>query len=124
MSFEAESNSKLTVIVPAYQLQFQFPVQNKIHKQHFFFRTPGPAYFSSIAGPCDFLPARSDKFQKVCGTYHHKLCKFESRSGKVYSIQHYVIKFISDLQQVGGFLRILRFPPPKKLAATISLKYC
>ena len=23
--------------------------------------------------------------------------------GEVYSIQHYVIKFISDLQQVGGF---------------------
>jgi hypothetical protein len=29
-----------------------------------------------------------------------------------------VIKFVSDLQQVGGFLRILRFPLPKKLAAT------
>jgi hypothetical protein len=33
MSFEAESNSELTVIVPAYQLHFRFPVQNKIHKQ-------------------------------------------------------------------------------------------
>jgi hypothetical protein len=30
-----------------------------------------------------------------------------------------VIKFISDLQQVGGFLRVLRFPPPMKLTATI-----
>jgi len=38
---------------------------------------------------------------------------------KVYSIQHYVIKFVSDLQQVGGFLRILRFPPPIQLTATI-----
>jgi hypothetical protein len=28
---------------------------------------------------------------------------FESRSGDVYSIQHYVIKFVSDLRQVGGF---------------------
>jgi hypothetical protein len=27
----------------------------------------------------------------------------------VYSIQQYVIKFVSDLQQVGGFLRVLRF---------------
>jgi hypothetical protein len=26
MSFEAESNSELTVIVPAYQLHFRFPV--------------------------------------------------------------------------------------------------
>jgi len=27
--------------------------------------------------------------------------------GKVYSIQHYVIKFARDLHQVGGFLRVL-----------------
>ena len=30
--------------------------------------------------------------------------------GEVYSIQHYVIKFVSDLRQIGGFLRLLRFP--------------
>jgi hypothetical protein len=35
-------------------------------------------------------------------------------SGEVYSIQHFVIKFVSDLWQVGGFLRVLRFPPPIK----------
>jgi len=28
------------------------------------------------------------------------------------------------LRQVGGFLRVLRFPPPIKLTATILLKYC
>jgi hypothetical protein len=33
--------------------------------------------------------------------------------------QHYVIKFVSDLPQVGGFLRVLRFPPAIKLTATI-----
>ena len=33
--------------------------------------------------------------------------------GEVYSIQHYVTKFIRDLLQVGGFIRVLRFPPPK-----------
>ena len=38
---------------------------------------------------------------------------------EVHSIQHYVIKFVSDLQQVGGFLPILRFPPPIKLTAMI-----
>jgi len=38
---------------------------------------------------------------------------------EVYSIQHYVIKFVSELRQVGGFLRVLRFPPPMELAATI-----
>jgi hypothetical protein len=29
--------------------------------------------------------------------------------GEVYSIQHYVIKFVSELRQVGGFLWVLRF---------------
>jgi hypothetical protein len=28
---------------------------------------------------------------------------------EVYSIQHYVIKFVSDLRQVGDFLRVFRF---------------
>ena len=35
---------------------------------------------------------------------------------EVYSIQHYVIKFVSDLRQFGVFLR---FPPPIKLTTTI-----
>jgi hypothetical protein len=39
--------------------------------------------------------------------------------GEVYSIQHYVIKFGSDLRQVGGFLQALQFPPPIKLTTTI-----
>ena len=40
---------------------------------------------------------------------------FNSCSGEVSSIQYYVIKSVSDLRQVGGFLRVLRFPPPIKL---------
>ena len=43
--------------------------------------------------------------------------------GDVYSIQHYVIKFVSDLRQIGDFRRVLRFPPLIKLTATIKLKY-
>jgi hypothetical protein len=39
--------------------------------------------------------------------------------GEVYSIQHYVIKFVSDLRQLGGFLWVLQFPPPIKLTAMI-----
>ena len=46
--------------------------------------------------------------------YHQWCCEFESRSG--WGVQHYVIKFVSDLRQVGGFLR---FPPPIKLIASI-----
>ena len=39
--------------------------------------------------------------------------------GEVYSIQHYVITFVSDLRQVGGFLLVLQFPPQIKLITTI-----
>jgi hypothetical protein len=34
--------------------------------------------------------------------YHHWCCEFESRSG--WGVHHYVIKFVSDLRQVSGFL--------------------
>ena len=36
-------------------------------------------------------------------------------NGQVYSIQPYVIKFVIDLRQVGGFLRVegVKHPKPK-----------
>jgi len=49
-------------------------------------------------------------------------CKFKTtwgHRGEVYSIQHYLIKFVSDLRHVGGFLQVLQFPPPIQLTATI-----
>ena len=48
-----------------------------------------------------------------------KVVSSNSIHGVVYSMQHYVIKFDIDLRQVGDFLRVLRFPPPIKLTATI-----
>jgi len=45
--------------------------------------------------------------------------ELESRSSEVYSIQSNVIMFVSDFRQVGGFLQVLRFPPPIKLTSTI-----
>ena len=54
-------------------------------------------------------------FTTTCAisAYHHKSCEFEYRSWlDVRMIQHYVIKFDSDLRQVGGFLRVCWFPPP------------
>ena len=39
---------------------------------------------------------------------------------EMYSIQHYVIKIVGDLDRsVVDFIRVLRFPPPIKLIATI-----
>ena len=46
--------------------------------------------------------------------------------GEVSSMQHYVIKFVSDVWQVGGFLRVLWFPPPKleaQWAEPVSLTF-
>jgi hypothetical protein len=44
-------------------------------------------------------------------TYHYQRCEFESHPGEVYSIMsQYVVKFVSDLWQVGGFPRVLGFP--------------
>jgi hypothetical protein len=38
---------------------------------------------------------------------------------ELYSIQHYVIKFVNALRQVGGFLQALRFSPTIKRTAAI-----
>ena len=53
-----------------------------------------------------------------------KVMSSNPTNGKVYSIQHYVIMFISDFRQVGGFLRVIQFPSKIQLTATIQLKYC
>ena len=49
-----------------------------------------------------------------------KVVSWNPVHGKVYSIQHYVIKLVSDLRQVSGLLLpILWFTPPIKLTVTI-----
>jgi hypothetical protein len=48
-----------------------------------------------------------------------QLISLVEENGEVYLIQHYVINFVSDLWMVCGFLRVLRFPLPIKLTATI-----
>jgi hypothetical protein len=45
--------------------------------------------------------------------YNNEWCEFKSRSER--GVQHYVKKFVSDLQQVCGFFRILRFPSTNKI---------
>ena len=57
----------------------------------------------------------------LCGSWiYNCLCnRCLSVSPWVYLIIHYVLKFVSDLWQVGGFLRVLWFPPLIKLPDTI-----
>ena len=53
--------------------------------------------------------------------YRHatKVVSSNPAHGEVYSILHYVIKFVSDLRQVCGFLRVLRFHPSQTLTTMI-----
>ena len=55
----------------------------------------------------------------VISAYHHQCWEIKSCLGEVYLIQHLVINFVSDLQQVSGFLWVLQFPLSIKLTATI-----
>ena len=50
-------------------------------------------------------------------TTHTKVVSLNLANSKVYSIQHYVIKFVSDLRQVSGFLW---FPPQIKHCNNIT----
>jgi len=45
-------------------------------------------------------------------TYYHKMCEFEPRLWRGVLDKHCVIKCVSDLLQVGGFLRVFRFFQP------------
>ena len=58
-------------------------------------------------------------FTQYISIQNAKVVSWNPIHGEVYSIQHYVIKFVSDLQQVVGFLRVFQFPPPKKMTTTI-----
>ena len=51
--------------------------------------------------------------------YSSKVVSSNPVHGELCSIQPYVTTFVSDVRQVGGFLRILRFPPQIKLTTTI-----
>jgi hypothetical protein len=77
-----------------------------------------PSNIPVIARGCRGCDRMVVGFPTTCAisVYHNKCCEFEPRSGEVYSKQHYVIKFVSGLRQVGSFLR---FPLPIKLTATI-----
>ena len=45
-----------------------------------------------------------------------KVVSSNAAHGEVYSLQHFAMKFASDLRQVGGFLRVLWFSPSIKLS--------
>jgi hypothetical protein len=74
----------------------------------------GQWYTCTLMSVVSVLRGRRGRNRMVVGftatyatsAYHHWCCEFESRSGR--DVQHYVLKFVSDLRQVGGFLRVIR----------------
>ena len=61
---------------------------------------------------------RSD--QMVVGfttTYMQSVVSSNPTHGEVFSMHHYLITFVSDLQQVSGFSQGTLVPPPIKLIA-------
>jgi hypothetical protein len=71
----------------------------------YFNLTQGTYYLGGCRG-CDLMVVG---FSTTCaiGSNHHSSCEFKPHLSEVYSIQHYVIKFVGDLWQVGSFLCIL-----------------
>ena len=53
--------------------------------------------------------------------YIHWSCEFKLRSGKVYSIQHYLIKFVSDLFQLYHGSQFYRWRKPEYPEKTTDL---
>ena len=49
-----------------------------------------------------------------------KVVSLNPAHGEAYTLQHYVIKFVSDVRQVGGFLQVRLFRSPITLTATIT----
>ena len=59
-------------------------------------------------------------FTTTCAisAYHQKTCEIVPRSWRGVRNTTLCDK-VSDLRQVGGFLRVIRFPPPIKMTASI-----
>jgi len=99
-------NLRMNAILLEYHNKTAFNTINPTITNHIFFKISK----SKIIAHCTLLVLYDNITKVVSSNLVH---------GKVYSIQHYVIKFVSDLQQVCGFFRVLRFPPPIKLTAMI-----
>jgi hypothetical protein len=74
------------------------------------------SYIFYLSSWCSFNKTfkMTDKYEiKQLVPITTKVMSLSPNHGEVYSIQHYMINFVSarDLRQVRGFLRVLRFPP-------------
>ena len=88
-----------------------------IHMKYIF------VYLCQLGTSLHTLGCRGRDLMVICvatmyaiSAYHHTRSNPLMARGTRFNI---VIKFVNDLRQVGGFLRVLRFPASIKLTATI-----
>ena len=48
-----------------------------------------------------------------------KVVNSNHTDSEVFSVQYYVIRFVSDLRQIGGFPEVIQFHPPITLTTMI-----
>ena len=51
----------------------------------------------------------TNKDKHNCDIITTKAMRLNPAHGEIYSIQHYVVNVVSDLRQISGFIRVLRF---------------
>ena len=57
----------------------------------------------------------TNKDKNNCDIITTKAMSLNPAHGDIYSIQHYVVNFVSDLRQVSGFIRVIRFSFTNKI---------
>ena len=102
--FNAVTNSELTELVPVFTIRPAFPTSVKKVNTSFknVWWTQGPTLLADLMIFCPLGPIGPTNF-KNSGQSPLKLRVRTPFMARVYSIQHQVIKFVSDLRQVDGF---------------------
>ena len=57
----------------------------------------------------------TNKDKNNCDIITTKAMSLNPAHGEIYSIQHYVVNVVSDLRQVSGFIRVVRFSFTNKI---------
>ena len=57
----------------------------------------------------------TNKDKNNCDIITTKAMSLNPAHGEIYSIQYYVVNFVSDLRQVSGFIRVVRFSFTNKI---------
>ena len=86
---------------------------------NFYFHEPLFNKFVCVSNCYDIAGSQSSLFINIYnGNFQHKFIILLAH-GEVYQIQHYVMKFVSDLPQVGGFLQVLHHDLTEILLKTV-----